>query len=287
MLLVADSGSTKADWLLYDGTDVKGPFHTMGFNPFFHTTDFVYEKLLSEPAMLKLRADVTEVKFFGAGCSSKERNEVIAAGLRLFFTNADVLVEHDLLACALATCGNEPGIACIIGTGSNSCWFDGHDVFERNYGLGYVLGDEGSGSYFGKKLLTYFLYGRLPEHLSNDFKLTYALDKNAIIDKVYKEPNANVWLASFTRFLSKHYEDPFIKELVKKGLREFSELYICDYTDFAEVKVHFVGSVAFIFSRELKEIAAEKGFKIGKIIKQPIDDLMRFFIHERNESQAS
>lgn len=279
MLLIADSGSTKADWLLFDGKQVRGPFNTMGFNPFFHSTDFVYQTLMKEPAMTDFRDSITAVKFFGAGCSSAERNEIIAAGLRKFFTHADVLVEHDLLACALATCGSQAGIACIIGTGSNSCWFDGKEVHEKNYGLGYVLGDEGSGSYFGKKLLTFFLYGRLPKELENDFKQSYALDKNKIIDAVYKEPNPNVWLASFTRFLTRHHEHPYIKEMIRQGMRDFAELYICDYPEFKNVKVHFVGSVAYIFSNELHEIANEKGFTIGKIIKQPIDDLMLHFIN--------
>lgn len=280
MLLIADSGSTKADWLLYDGQKVSGPLHTMGFNPFFHSTDFVYETMLKENDMALIRDKVTDVKFFGAGCSSSERNEIIAAGLRKFFRNAEVLVEHDLLASAVATCGDEQGIACIIGTGSNSCWFDGKEVHEKNYGLGYVLGDEGSGSYFGKKLLTYFLYHRLPADLYKDFEETYKLDKNSIIDKVYKEPNPNVWLASFTRFLSAHYEHPYIKDLIRQGMRDFCELYVCDYPNFKDVKVHFVGSVAFIFQRELHEIAIEKGFKIGKIIKQPIEDLMQYFIRK-------
>jgi glucosamine kinase len=277
MLLVADSGSTKADWLLYDGTTVSGPLHTMGFNPFFHTADTVMDAMMEHPEMVKLREKINSVKFFGAGCSSVQRNEIIASGLRSFFFNAEVLVEHDLLACALATCGDQPGIACIIGTGSNSCWFDGKEVFEKNYGLGYILGDEGSGSYFGKKLLTWFLYGRLPADLHAAFEAAYHLGKNDIIDKVYKEPNANVWLASFTRFLTSHYEHPFIKEMVREGMRDFCELYVCDYPNYKSVDVHFVGSVAFLFQKELHEVAAEKGFRIGKIIKQPIDDLMGYF----------
>jgi N-acetylglucosamine kinase-like BadF-type ATPase len=277
MLLVADSGSTKADWLLYDGTIVSGPLHTMGFNPFFHTADTVMDAMMDHPEMVKLRDKITEVKFFGAGCSSAQRNEIIASGLRSFFMNAEVLVEHDLLACALATCGDQPGIACIIGTGSNSCWFDGKEVFEKNYGLGYILGDEGSGSYFGKKLLTWFLYGRLPADLQTAFEAAYHLGKNDIIDKVYKEPNANVWLASFTRFLTAHYEHPFIKEMVREGMRDFCDLYVCDYPNYKSVDVHFVGSVAYLFQQELADVAAEKGFRIGKIIKQPIDDLMCYF----------
>lgn len=278
MLLVADSGSTKADWLMYDGKEITGPFHTMGFNPFFHSSDLVFDTMMNTPDMLRIREQITSVKFFGAGCSSPERNEIIASGLRRFFSKADVLVEHDLLACAIATCGDHPGISCIIGTGSNSCWFDGKEVHERNYGLGYILGDEGSGSWLGKKLLTYYLYGRLPENLAADFKSTYGLSKNDIINKVYKEPNANVWLASFTRFLSAHYEDTFVREMIRQSMRDFCELYVCDYPGYRDTRVHFVGSVAYIFRRELEEVAAEKGFNIGKVIKQPVDDLMAYYV---------
>ena len=278
MLLVADSGSTKADWLLFDGKNISGPLHTMGFNPFFHSTEVVFDTMMKSPEMLDIREKITAVKFFGAGCSSAERNEIIAAGLRRFFTNAEVLVEHDLLACALATCGDEAGISCIIGTGSNSCWFDGQEVHERNYGLGFILGDEGSGSWLGKKLLTFYLYGRLPEDLAAAFHAAYGLNKNDIINKVYKEPNANVWLASFTRFLSDHYDHPFVREMIRQSMRDFSDLYVCDYPNYRSVPVHFVGSVAFVFRRELEEVAAERGFHIGKIIKQPVDDLMAYFV---------
>jgi len=278
MLLVADSGSTKADWLLFDGKNISGPLHTMGFNPFFHSTEVVFDTMMKSPEMLDIREKITAVKFFGAGCSSAERNEIIAAGLRRFFTNAEVLVEHDLLACALATCGDEAGISCIIGTGSNSCWFDGQEVHERNYGLGFILGDEGSGSWLGKKLLTFYLYGRLPEDLAAAFHAAYGLNKNDIINKVYKEPNANVWLASFTRFLSDHYDHPFVREMIRQSMRDFSDLYVCDYPNYRSVPVHFVGSVSFVFRRELEEVAAERGFHIGKIIKQPVDDLMAYFV---------
>lgn len=278
MLLVADSGSTKADWLLFDGKNISGPLHTMGFNPFFHSTEVVFDTMMKSPEMLDIREKITAVKFFGAGCSSAERNEIIAAGLRRFFTNAEVLVEHDLLACALATCGDEAGISCIIGTGSNSCWFDGQEVHERNYGLGFILGDEGSGSWLGKKLLTFYLYGRLPEDLAAAFHAAYGLNKNDIINKVYKEPNANVWLASFTRFLSDHYDHPFVREMIRQCMRDFCDLYVCDYPNYRSVPVHFVGSVAFVFRRELEEVAAERGFHIGKIIKQPVDDLMAYFV---------
>lgn len=278
MLLVADSGSTKADWLLYDGQKVMGPFHTMGFNPLFHSSEKVFEELGSHSDFTNIRSEVKEVKFFGAGCSSMEMNEIIAAGLRQFFTGANVMVEHDLLACAISTCGDQPGIACIIGTGSNSCWFDGQRVQERNYGLGYVLGDEGSGSYMGKRLLTLYLYDRLPSDLHSDFLDSYGLGKDDIIHHVYRQAHANVWLASFTRFLSKHYEHPWIKSFIAKAFDDFAEYCICDYPQYRDVKVHFVGSLASLYKEELIQVATQRNFSIGKIIKQPIEELMEWYI---------
>ena len=241
MFLVCDSGSTKADWLLADGKKNPEPYHTIGFNPYFHDSDFVYETLTEDGSLASVANSIDEVYFFGAGCSGVERKEEIAKGLRRYFKNAKVLVDHDLLACAYATCGDEPGISCIIGTGSNSCWFDGIKVHEQNYGLGYVLGDEGSGSYYGKKLLTQFLYGMMPAEMEDDFLENYGLDRNAIIERVYKVPNANVWLASFATFLSKHREHPYMQQLINKGMHDFFELYVCQYPDYHNKKIHFVG----------------------------------------------
>lgn len=278
MYLVCDSGSTKADWLLYNGKDVDGPFHSIGFNPYFHTSDFVYSTLINNSELVAFSEVVDEVFFFGAGCSDEVKKETIAAGLRKFFPNAKVIVDHDLLASAYATCRSEAGIACIIGTGSNSCWFDGKKVHEKNYGLGYILGDEGSGSYFGKKLTTHFLYNLMPAEIHQDFLETYALNKNSIVDHVYKQPNPNVWLASFATFLSKHRSNEYIQKVIRTGLNEFLDLYVCNYPDYKNKMVHFVGSIAFYFEIELKEEANKKDITVGRIIKQPIQGLMDYYI---------
>jgi N-acetylglucosamine kinase-like BadF-type ATPase len=280
MLLVADSGSTKADWLLYDGESVQGPIRSMGFNPYFHSSSLVFETLSQSEEMNAIREKVRDVRFFGAGCSSAEMNEIIAIGLRRFFQNADILVEHDLLACAYATCGDEPGISCILGTGSNACYFDGKHVHEKNYGLGYVLGDEGSGSYFGKKLLSYFLYGMMPPDLSADFFSRYKLNKSSVVDHVYRQPNPNTWMASFTYFLSAHREHAWIKTLLRKGFSEFLELTACQFENHKSLPVHFVGSIAFLYQDELKEVAQELQLQPGRIIKQPVDALMDYFIRK-------
>jgi len=278
MLAVVDSGSTKADWLIADQGKIVGLFHTIGFNPFFHSKEFVFETLNNHSELAPFTEAITELKFFGAGCSSAERNKIIYDGLKQFFPKAHIVVDHDMLACAYATCGDEAGIPCIIGTGSNSCFYDGKEVYSNNYGLGFILGDEASGSYFGKKILTHYLYNMLPKHITEDFYASYQLDKNIIINHVYKMPNANVWLASFATFLSKHKDDPYIIEMVDQGLKEFFNLYVLQYPNCKEVPVHFVGSLSFCYSNEIKAIAAENNIKIGKIIKQPIHDLMDYYL---------
>ena len=226
---------------------------------------------------------LNELYFFGAGCSSARLKAIIAEGLQKYFKNAKVIVEHDLLACAYATCGDEEGIACIIGTGSNSCYFDGKKVHEKNYGLGYILGDEGSGSYYGKKLVTHFLYGLMPKHLHDVFFEQYRLDKNRIVSKVYNEPNANVWLASLATFLSSHKDDSYITDLIRNGMREFMELYVTHYDNYKNLPVHFVGSLAFYFETGLREVAASLDITVGKIIKQPVEELMNYFLKKQEQ----
>ncbi len=278
MLCIIEGGSTKADWLINKGAESSVRLSTIGFNPFFHSADFVFDTLNKNKELNKFKDTEFVIRYFGAGCSSKERNEIIASGFRRYFSNAEVHVDHDLLASVYATCGDTEGIACIIGTGSNSCYFDGKLVHERNYGLGYILGDEGSGSYYGKKLVTSFLYQQMPENLYNNFRDTYKLDKDAIIKHVYNQPEPNVWLASFSKFLTAHRHDPFIQQMIRHGMREFIELYVCHYDRFRQLPVHFVGSIAYIFREELLEVAQTHFLNVGKIIKQPIDELMKYFL---------
>jgi N-acetylglucosamine kinase-like BadF-type ATPase len=278
MLLVADAGSTKADWFLSDGKEVKGRYNTIGINPYFHNADFIYNALSSSGELGAVAQKISEVRYFGAGCSSEERNKIVEEGLKRFFINAKIHVDHDLMASAYATCGNNEGISCILGTGSNSCYFDGKRVHERNYGLGYILGDEGSGSYYGKKLVTTFLYGLMPSNIYSAFSESFHLNKDSIIENVYGRPNANVWLASLSRFLKECRHDPFIQKLLHKGMSEFLELYVCNYENYKNIPVHFVGSIAHVYQDELKAAALQYDITIGKIIRRPIEDLVGYFI---------
>jgi len=278
MILVADSGSTKSDWVLADQSRLVAEFNTVGFNPYFHDEKYVLDALGRDTGLAEIKSRVSEIKFFGAGCSSPDRKKIISNALQSFFPNAGVQVEHDMKGAALATCGNHEGIACIIGTGSNVCYFDGKEVHESAHGLGYVLGDEGSGSYYGKKLLAYYLYKLLPNDLHKKFEEEYRVTREIIVDHVYHQPNPNVYLASFAKFLSDARDHAFIKKLVTRGMEEFFETNVCAMEKYNKVPVHFVGSIAYYFDDILKDIANVHGVKLGKVIKKPIYDLMRYFV---------
>jgi N-acetylglucosamine kinase-like BadF-type ATPase len=278
MIIVAESGSTKCDWLINHNDGKVLETHTMGFNPFFHQPDEILTHLRGNQDLSQVASKATAVYFYGAGCSSPDRNEVILSALVQFFRNAHCEVNHDLNASAFATWDGNPAITCIIGTGSNSCYYDGVSVSEQVPALGYILGDEGSGSYFGKKLIADYLYKRLPKELQDAFFEQYKLQKEEIFHQVYNTNKANVFLASFMRFIVPHKEHAYIREMVYEGLSRFAEIHICCYPNFREVPVHFVGSVAFYFTEILQQVAVEKGFSLGKIDKNPGMSLLKYHL---------
>jgi N-acetylglucosamine kinase-like BadF-type ATPase len=278
MIIVAESGSTKCDWLINHNDGKVLETHTMGFNPFFHQPDEILTHLRGNQDLSQVASKATAVYFYGAGCSSPDRNEVILSALVQFFRNAHCEVNHDLNASAFATWDGNPAITCIIGTGSNSCYYDGVSVSEQVPALGYILGDEGSGSYFGKKLIADYLYKRLPKELQDAFFEQYKLQKEEMFHQVYNTNKANVFLASFMRFIVPHKEHAYIREMVYEGLSRFAEIHICCYPNFREVPVHFVGSVAFYFTEILQQVAVEKGFSLGKIDKNPGMSLLKYHL---------
>ncbi len=278
MIIVAESGSTKCDWLISHEDSRVLETHTMGFNPFFHQPDEILTHLRGNQDLSQVASKATAVYFYGAGCSSPERNEVILSALVQFFRNAHCEVNHDLNASAFATWDGRPAITCIIGTGSNSCYYDGVSVSEQVPALGYILGDEGSGSYFGKKLVADYLYKRLPKELQGAFFEQYKLQKEEIFHQVYNTNKANVFLASFMRFIVPHKDHPYIGQMVYEGLSRFADIHICCYPNYREVPVHFVGSVAFYFTEILQQVAEEKGFILGKIDKNPGMSLLKYHL---------
>ncbi len=278
MLLVADSGSSKADWILTLSDTETIPFRTSGINPFFLSEKDIIKIFQNTPEIQPYTDQVKEIYFFGAGCSSPDRREHISNALSKIFKNAFVSVDIDIIASIYATAGNSKGICCIIGTGSNITYFDGSKIHESKHGLGYILGDEGSGTWLGRQLITSFLYGKMPADLSDSFNKNYKIDKESIIKHVYQQPAPNFYLASFAPFLSEHISHPFIIDILKKGFSEFIETNIKSYPDYKDQTCHFVGSIAYHFSDILKELCIANEIKVGKILKHPIEELSRFIL---------
>ena len=287
MILIADSGSTKCDWVLIKEDKSRENYLTMGFNPFFHSSELIVNEIKKE-LLPKLQGSILDpqhrraqkptgllmsIFFYGAGCSSEKRNLIVKNALKTVFPAAEILVDHDLRASAYSVYEGEPCIACILGTGSNSCFFDGKNIYEEVPALGYILGDEGSGSYYGKILLRKFLYHQLPDSINSTLQNEYKLTKEIIFDKVYRQPDPNVYLASFFKVLVKHKEEKVTREIIRNGFLDFMKNHICCYKNFKKVKANFVGSVSFCFEDILGEAAAEMKISIGKVIKQPINDL--------------
>ena len=279
-ILIADSGSTKCDWLaITEQGQELGEFHTMGFNPYFHDADLVEREMKANSDAMAMASGVDKVYFYGAGSSSPELCEVIATGLRRVFANAEVRVGHDLDGAAYSTYTGEPAVTCILGTGSNSCMFDGEVVSEEVPALAYILGDEGSGSWFGKKLLSSFLYHQLPADIHDDFESQYGLDKLSITKRVYQEPNANVFLASFMTFLGRHREHDVVKAWLDEGFKAFLDVHVACFDRAQEMPIHFVGSVAYHFQDALKGACEDRGYTVGNIIKKPIDGLAQYHVN--------
>ncbi|MBK6621905.1 MAG: hypothetical protein IPG32_13940 [Saprospirales bacterium] len=278
MILVADSGSTKTDWVFIGSDGARRELSTAGFNPVLHDESMISGELKSRFAGIDLLDSVDKVFFYGAGCWDEKRSNVIVRAVQPFFPQAHILVEHDLLGAARSTCGNNPGIACILGTGSNSCLYDGREVVDNVTNLGYLLGDEGSGTHLGKMIIRAYFYRELPEDLALDMREHFPGGKTDILDKIYGSGKANLFLASFAPWISERISHPYIQDLVKRSFGKFLDRQVCKYAGHAELPVHFVGSLAYHFRDQLSECCLERGLHIGKIIPKPIGELVVFHL---------
>jgi N-acetylglucosamine kinase-like BadF-type ATPase len=284
MILVADSGSSKTDWLLDQPGSAPAEFFTDGLNPYFLTEKEIVKKLYDQlPELITRAGQISEIYFFGAGCSSPDRHEIVSNALSQLFPKAYISIDSDLLGSAYATCGHEKGLCCILGTGSNISFFDGQDVAEGKHGLGYILGDEGSGTWLGKRLITDYLYNNMPADVHEMFRDMYALDKPTVIKNVYQQPGANAYLASFARFLNKVRRTDYGHHVLNASFQEFIETNIKTYPEYQQYKCHFVGSVAFYFADELRTLCACHHIQVGKIIRKPIHDLLAFVLQRNLE----
>src|SRR5690606_16452246 len=223
---------------------------------------------------------IREVHFYGAGCSNPDRREVVSNALSFVFKNAFVNVENDMLGAAHAVCGKRPGLISFLVPGSNAALFNGREITMERHGIGYILGDEASGTYFGKRLITDFLYGNMPVKLHKAFAEAYRLDKAAVVNHVYKKGSPNLYIASFSIFMGRHKFHPYIKGILLEGFEQFIDTHITAFGHYQQYPCHFIGSIAYYFSEALQEICFKKGIRMGKILAQPVRDLADFIIEQ-------
>jgi len=276
MKLIADSGSTKTQWVLLDGKEVVLDITTKGFNPYYYKEHELGEILFEELSENINAGEVSEVYFYGAGCSSETNCTIVENAIKKLFSNANIHVGHDLDGAAVALLHNSAGIACILGTGSNSCMWDGKKVTYHVPSLGYLLGDEGSGTYIGKLLLQKILLGEADKELTEKFYKVNNLSFEKVLQKIYGEPNPNKFMSSLSKFVGDniHFDD--CKEVVRQSFVDFVEKQISKYPDYKNSIVSFTGSVAFVYSDILKEVMSEHGITLGKIMKNPMDGLIEY-----------
>ena len=274
MRLIADSGSTKVDWRAIHSDGSVQEITTAGINPFFQTEEqIVYE--LQQHLLPEVSAQVNEIHFYGAGVSSPEKVQVLQNCFRKVFPKARTSAYTDLLAAARALCGTKPGIAGILGTGANSCFYDGKDIADNVPACGFILGDEGSGAVLGKKFISDYLKRQLPEDLNTLFDQKYNLTYSSVIERVYRQPFPNRYLSTFSVFLNENKNHPYVNKFLKESFKEYFTRNIMQY-DYKKYPVNLVGSVAFHYQDLLKEVAKELGIKIDKIIQSPIDGLAEY-----------
>lgn len=273
-ILIADSGFTKTDWRLLTDNGKIEQARTLGINPYYQTEQEILLVIQDLHSQLPERID--EIYYYGTGCSSTVNREKIARLLAKYYPSAKIDVNHDLLAAARSLCGNEEGIACILGTGTNSCFYNGEKITHNVPSLGWAIADEGGGTYLGKTLVTAYYRKDMPAHLRKLFKEKFELTKDGFLTKIYQEPMPGRFLASFAKFIGEHIQEPFLYKMVYDAFTVFIEKNVAKYEGYQKVPVHFTGSVAFYFSGILRKVAVDQGIHIKHITEHPIAGLTLF-----------
>jgi N-acetylglucosamine kinase-like BadF-type ATPase len=279
MIIIADGGSTKTNWCLVTEEGKKVYFNTEGYNPYFSGTEYIIQSLRdSLPTDLE-KDEITEVNYYGAGCSTPEMRKIVEEAMKVVFNKAKIYIGHDLLAAARALLGNKEGFAAILGTGTNTCIYDGKDVINNIDSGAYILGDEGSGCYIGKKLLVDYLRGYMPEAVRKNFWDTFKLTPDDVNEQVYTQPRANRFCASFSKFVydnNVHIE--YSRNLVRTSFEDFFRNLVTHYPDYQKYTFNCIGSVGYNFRNVLEEVVTENGMVVGNIIRSPIDNLVKFHL---------
>ena len=276
MNLIADSGSTKTTWVLLDRGIVKKTVNTPGLNPYFHTSGSIRAILRADLVTELVADDVRQIFFYGAGCSTENKNALLTEAMRDFFRHASIRIFHDILGAARALLGKEPGIACILGTGCNSCYYDGKEITTGVPSLGYIFGDEGAGSNIGKRFMEKYLKDKLPQDLKEEFQQTYNLTLEDILNSLYNLPYPNRFLASFSEFIAPRQSHPFLRDIVRSSLADFFVEQVKKYDNYREVPVSFVGSIAHHYREILLEVASVNKVNVGKVLQSPMEGLIEY-----------
>ena len=272
MKLIVDGGSTKMEWILLDGEAVLDRFTTAGFNPNYADRQILVETCHGA----SLPNNIQSIYYYGTGCGNEQNCQIIKEVFQNRFPNAEIHVTHDLMAVCHAVLGHEKGIACILGTGSNSCVYDGNDIVERAVSLGYLVGDEGSGMHIGREVVRAYFYGFMPEELRQQFDATIHLELKSFIQRLYHAEQPSKYLASFAKFAGEHQDAPFIHDLVKGCFKAFVEAFVLRFEDCKVMKISFIGSVAYHFQDILRESLADYGLTMGEVMPTPAEGLIRY-----------
>ncbi|RKD12803.1 N-acetylglucosamine kinase [Pelobium manganitolerans] len=275
MILIADSGSTKTSWCLLNPPGKDFHFSTQGYNPYYMDAGTIIASIMQSLPLEVFTERIRVVHFYGAGCS-QEKAFIVEKALTSVFPNATISVKIDLLAAAKSVLGNKAGFVGILGTGTNSCMYDGKDIEHVVDSLGFMLGDEGSGAYIGKQLLVGYARGFLPDDLKEKFYETYRLAPENVVDRVYNCELPNTYCANFCIFVGDNISHPFISNLVRSAFADFFEGIVSNYANYRDYEFNCVGSIAHSFLPQLKEVAAQYGMKIGNIVRNPLDGLINY-----------
>jgi len=273
--LIADSGSTKTEWCLIE-KDKKKKVTTQGLSPYFLSGEQIKEVITKELSLSIRSSAPVEIFFYGTGCSNPENVRIIKKAIQAVFKESRIFVDHDLMGAAKALCGHEKGVACILGTGSNSCYYDGKKIVKNSPGLGYVLGDEGSGAYLGKKVVQYFLYNTFEPDLMDRFNAKYNTNSSEILNAVYKMPLPNKYLSQYVPFLIENRGHFMIENIIEDSLNDFFFNHVYKYRESWTLPINFVGSVAYGFKDVLKDLCSSYELQLGKVLKNPMDGLIKF-----------
>lgn len=273
MILIADGGSTKTHWCLVQADNQTIDFHSEGYNPYFVEENYIVQSLSKcIPAGFPIN-EVHELYFYGAGVHNEEKADILKRAFGKIFKESKIFIEHDLLGAARALLGRKAGFAAILGTGTNTCLYDGKNISYNIDSAAYILGDEGSGCYMGKQLLKDVIRGTIPAELKEKFDAKYGLSHSEILDNIYSKPLANRFCAGFTKFFDDNMNHPYCQNLIKKAFTDFFSDLVSLYPGYKNYKFNCIGSVGYVFQDILKGVAASFGMETGVLLKSPIDGL--------------